>query len=395
MGQSTVVPRRMTQREMLAHLRSNGVSEDCLLEIAAPTLCECGCGEGVNPLYDQIRVRREKRMSFAVIAKEMGIAPAYAQMLHRKRPRFIKGHNARKTEWITVTCEGCGHEFSTSRDTGRTFCRTRYCQPSTGSAAARQWGVRLGELAERESQRQRDAIKDEKRGWARAERLKRQERERESKKRIREFRKLRRQGGKLPWEIDPPPELVRSETDAALLAAVVAEQAKEMGRREAARGEWTSKQVWGGRSLDERLKLRGGAGESDGGMGSELYDTVSTGTSAEDEFFEQEKARELRAALGDLTLERINALHGASVDRLRERLAEAGLGPNGIQAKERERLKDIQPHRSTAPAPLGKSGTKHHHHYSSSEASELMKGKRSSRKPRRRRDEKDVWDWKG
>jgi len=97
------------------------------VDIDHPTLCACGCGEQINPLYDQIRVLREQRMTFAVIGKELGIDKKYAQLLHRKPPKFVKGHVGKTIKWVKVKCRACGHEFSTSDKSGREYCVNRNC----------------------------------------------------------------------------------------------------------------------------------------------------------------------------------------------------------------------------------------------------------------------------
>lgn len=55
--------------------------------------------------------------------------------------------------------------------------------------------------------------------------------------------------------------------------------------------------------------------------------------------------QERDAILGDLCVEDIARLDEHTLDRLRERLREAGYAPSGGQAKERERLRDADRHR--------------------------------------------------
>lgn len=118
--------------------------------------------------------------------------------------------------------------------------------------------------------------------------------------RVDEFRKQRRRGRRLPCHVERP-EVQRSAECEQQLAALVAQQERELDRAYLGWGERPSRSpsVGGTRSFDERLEAR--APDRQDGKGSELHDIVGdkAARSPEDIYIEREFHAELIAALGD------------------------------------------------------------------------------------------------
>lgn len=162
-----------------------------------PTLCVCGCGETVNPLYDQIKVLREQRMTFSEIGKHLEIDGKYAQVLHRTPPKYKRGHVGKTTIWITKICKACGKEFRTSNKTNREYCVNNRKCPGYSEL----WGPRhrqfIKNLDNREKERKKTYKKivvAERRLWTledeRIEQNKRRERRTIEKRQQRELREI-------------------------------------------------------------------------------------------------------------------------------------------------------------------------------------------------------------
>lgn len=165
------------------------------IHIDDPTLCACGCGGQVNPLYDQIRVLREQRLTFSVIGKELGINGKYAQLLHRKPPKFIQGHVGRTTKWIKIKCRACGHEFSTSDKSGREYCVNRNCEAANlFGPRHKQFVKRLDSKIKEDKKSYKKVVIAEKKLWSleddRIEKAKQRERRSAQRRHERELREI-------------------------------------------------------------------------------------------------------------------------------------------------------------------------------------------------------------
>lgn len=94
----------------------------------------------------------------------------------------------------------------------------------------------------------------------------------------------------------------------------------------------------------------------EGGEGSEFYDRVITDR-VEDPAAVAVRdfaSSRLRQIVGDMAPEDVQRMTAWDLDRLRARLADAGLVPNGVQDQERERLRDPRRHSGerVAKAPM-------------------------------------------
>lgn len=125
------------------------------------------------------------------------------------------------------------------------------------------------------------------------------------------------------------------------------------------------------KSLDAPVTL---AGEQ-----SPMHETVSAARSDPYDVLRQE---ELSALLGSLTVDDLARLDEHALERLRERIREAGFAPPSVQRKERQRLREPERHRGSAPSPTRE--RKSSRHRGRREQQALMAGKRTSRKQRGR-----------
>jgi hypothetical protein len=56
------------------------------------SLCECGCGESVNPYLEKIFALRDEGLSKAAIGRRLGISREYVKLLMARPPRFVQNH---------------------------------------------------------------------------------------------------------------------------------------------------------------------------------------------------------------------------------------------------------------------------------------------------------------
>lgn len=117
-------------------------------------LCECGCGEQVNPRLSLARELRAEGLPFSKIGESLNCSGAYAKALLVKPPRFVKGHNGR-VDYGFGECVSCGKRFAKHGPT-QTVCNNgRTCAKARQEANWSKWAEYDREVDERRERRER------------------------------------------------------------------------------------------------------------------------------------------------------------------------------------------------------------------------------------------------
>jgi len=88
----------------------------------------------------------------------------------------------------------------------------------------------------------------------------------------------------------------------------------------------------------------------------------------------------IEALVGDLTIEDVELLGDSELQRIREKLLKGGVAPPAVQQRERERLRENQPHRGEGPAALRAKKSSRHRGRSEASATHKSRGKRFKRR---------------